>query len=100
MQEERTMSAPIDVRHVPDRHRFEAVVEGRVAELSYRPDGRTLRIHHTEVPEALEGRGIASALVQAAVDHARAEGLTIQPLCSYVRAWMQRHPEHADLVAR
>jgi len=94
------MHAPIDVRHIPDRHRFEAVIDGRVAELDYRPDGRAMRIHHTEVPPQLEGRGVASALVQAAVDHARAEGLTIVPVCAYASAWLQRHPEHADLVSR
>ena len=93
------MTDPIDVRHAPERQRFEVEVDGRLAELDYVADGRVLRLHHTLVPAELEGRGIASALVQAAVDHVRAEGLTIQPLCSYVRAWLARHPEHADVVA-
>jgi predicted GNAT family acetyltransferase len=90
----------LTVRHAPDASRFEATVGGRLARLDYRLDGTVMRIHHTEVPRELEGRGIASALVQSAVDHARAEGLSIHPLCSYVRVWLRRHPEHADLVAR
>jgi hypothetical protein len=57
-------------------------------------------VHHTGVPTELEGRGIASALVQATVDHARANGLQIVPQCSYVQVWMKRHPEYADLIAR
>lgn len=93
------MAAAVEVHHVPPS-RFEAMVDGRRSRLDYRLDGTVMRIHHTEVPPELEGRGIASALVSAAVDHARREGLTIQPLCSYVGAWMRRHPEHRDLLAR
>ena len=88
------------VSHRPERGCFEAIVDGLSSRLDYRLDGDVMRIHHTEVPARLEGRGIAAALVQAAVDHARAHGLRIQPLCGYVGAWLRRHPEHADLVAR
>jgi predicted GNAT family acetyltransferase len=87
------------IRHDPQAGRFETVVDGLRCELDYRLDGRVMRIHHTGVHPGLEGRGIAAALVSAAVAHARAEGLGIQPLCSYVRAWLRRHPEHADLVS-
>lgn len=93
------MAASVDVRHLPP-NRFEAIVDGSRSRLDYRLDGTVMRIHHTEVPPEMEGRGIASALVQAAVAHARREGLSIQPLCSYVGAWMRRHPEHGDLLAR
>ena len=92
------MTTAIDVRHLPPS-RFEATVDGGRSRLDYRLDGTVMRIHHTEVPPELEGRGIASALVQAAVAHARHEGLSIQPLCSYVSTWMRRHPEHRDLLA-
>jgi predicted GNAT family acetyltransferase len=98
------MSAPAPpspaVRHLPERGCFEAIVDGLSCRLDYRLDGDLMRIHHTEVPARLEGRGIASALVRTAVGHARAHGLRIQPLCSYVGAWLRRHPEHADLLAR
>lgn len=94
------MTAATDVRHEPQRGRFVASFPEGDAELVYQLDERTMRVHHTGVPPALEGRGIASALVQALVDHARAQRLAIAPLCSYVRAWMSRHPEHADLIER
>jgi predicted GNAT family acetyltransferase len=96
------MSAPPapEIRHLPEAGRFEAVVDGVAARLDYRLDGRTLRLERTFVPPELEGRGIASALVQAAVDHARANGLSIEPVCSYVQAWLKRRPQHQDLVAR
>jgi predicted GNAT family acetyltransferase len=93
------MTAPLAVEHAAQQDRFEVRVQGYLCRLDYRLDGRIMNIHHTEVPGALEGQGIASALVQTAVDHARANGLKIRPLCSYVGAWMRRHPEHADLLA-
>jgi hypothetical protein len=89
-----------EVRHLPESGRFEAVVDGLSARIDYRLDGRSMRIDHTLVPPELEGRGIASALVRAAVDHARASGLSIEPACGYAQAWLERHPEHRDLVAR
>jgi predicted GNAT family acetyltransferase len=92
------MPAAPEIRHLPESGRFETIVDGATCQLDYVMDGSTMRIHHTGVPHQLEGRGIASALTQAAVDHARAQGLAIQPLCGYVRTWLRRHPEHADLV--
>lgn len=53
---------------------------------------------HTEVPPALEGRGLASRVVQAAVDHARAAGWRVRPRCSYVVSWLRRHPEAQALL--
>lgn len=53
---------------------------------------------HTGVPKALEGRGIASRLVRRAVEDARTEGRTLVPLCPYVKAWAQRHPDDAKGV--
>jgi predicted GNAT family acetyltransferase len=94
------MPAAPDVRHVPGSSRFEAIVDGQPCRLDYRLDDGVMRIHHTGVPPRLEGRGIAAALTQAAVAHARAEGLRIQPVCGYARVWLARHPEHADLIAR
>ena len=49
---------------------------------------------------ALEGRGIASQLVQAAFDCAQEQGWDVLPVCSYVQAWARRHPEVEPLLAR
>ena len=54
---------------------------------------------HTEVPKRLEGRGIGSQLVAGALDIARAQGLTVVPRCSFVKAYIKRHPAYADLLA-
>lgn len=93
------MNPAIEVIHNPAAQRFEARVEGLLCEASYRREGKVLLMHHTGVPRALEGRGIASQLVKAAFDYAQAEDLKIQPLCSYVDAWARRHPERAAQLA-
>ena len=52
------------------------------------------------MPPQLEGRGIASVLVRAAFDHAKQNGMDVLPVCSYVRTWVQRHPEFSGMVAQ
>lgn len=87
------------IHHDPGARRFEAVVEGHRARLDYAPAPGRLVILHTEVPKAIGGRGLAGALVEAALAHARASGLLVEARCSYARAYLARHPEHAGLVA-
>jgi uncharacterized protein len=58
-----------------------------------------MRMTHTGVPLPLRGHGIAARLVAAALAHARSEGLRVDPRCSYVARYMQRHPETQDLLA-
>ena len=91
------MSEPA-ITHDVARSSFEAQVDGGVAECVYRLQGDVMNIVHTEVPPASEGRGIAAALVRAALAHARTHGLRVRPSCSYVRTYMRRHPETQDLL--
>lgn len=62
-----------------------------------RPDARVLV--HTEVDPAHEGEGLGSQLIEGALEDIRAHGLELVPLCPFVRAYLRRHPEQADLVA-
>ena len=88
------------IAHRPERHRFEAMRDGRpIGELVYRLDEGVMTIAHTEVDPAFEGQGIAGALVQAALAHARGERLKVQPTCPYADAYMERHPDTAPLRA-
>ena len=89
----------LSIEHLPDRGRFQAIVEGQPCVADYRLADGVMAITHTEVAPALEGRGIAGALVQAALDHARSAGLKVRPLCSFARAYMRRHPETSALLA-
>lgn len=92
------MNATDAVRHNAAAARFELDVDGVPAVCAYRREGATLLLTHTEVPPHAEGRGIAARLVRATLDWARREGLTVRPLCSYVAAYMRRHPETQDLL--
>ncbi len=89
----------LNVVHRPEASRFEVALDGGLGLCVYRRQPGELWFTHTEVPPALEGRGIAAALVGAALAWARAEGLRVRPLCSYVGAYMRRHPETQDLLA-
>lgn len=78
--------------------RFEVVVEGHLCVLDYQLDGETLVITHVGVPSAVGGRGIAAQLTQTALETARSRGWRVVPVCSYARAYIQRHPDYADLL--
>ncbi|MGN6795877.1 MAG: GNAT family N-acetyltransferase [Streptosporangiaceae bacterium] len=78
--------------------RFELAVDGALSELIYRRRANRLVLIHTEVPEKLEGHGLGGTLVQAAVDRAVSEGLTVVPLCPFARTWLVRHPDTAATV--
>jgi predicted GNAT family acetyltransferase len=43
--------------------------------------------------------GLASRLIHDALDDVRARGITIVAQCPFVRAYVERHPEVADLLA-
>ncbi len=86
------------VVHNPAAHRFEAGQGASLAECCYRRQGDVLVLHHTEVPPALQGLGLAGLLVQTALDWARENQLKVQPSCSYVAAYMKRHPQTHDLL--
>ena len=75
--------------------RFEGGLE---AEMTFTRSAGLMTIDHTGVPPALEGRGVAAALVQRAIADARTGGFKIKPLCSYVAAQFQRHKDWADLL--
>lgn len=87
------------VTNDPAAGRFEAHSEHGVAHLKYVARGDVLDLVHTEVPQEAEGQGIGTALARAALDHARSEGKKVIPSCPFVRTYIERHGEYADLVA-
>lgn len=87
-----------EVENNRDEARYELTHEGQTAIAAYRRDGDTIVFDHTVVPEALEGHGVGSRLVAAALDDARAQGLRVVPHCAFVAAFIERHPDYADLV--
>jgi predicted GNAT family acetyltransferase len=79
--------------------RYELKADGGSAFAAYRVEGDEVAFDHTVVPESLEGQGIGSALVKGALEDVRARGLKVVPLCSFVKGWIDRHPEARDLLA-
>lgn len=79
----------------PENERFVYAEDGVEAQLVYRTRPGELILVHTEVPEALGGRGIAGRLVRAAADRAKASGETVLPWCPYARRWLEDHREVA-----
>lgn len=92
-------SLHIRVTHATNERRFEAQVDGWLCVADYGIAGQVMTMTHTYVPPALAGRGIAAALVAAALAHARSAGLRVRPSCSYVARYMQRHRHTHDLLA-
>lgn len=94
--------APSDatVTHDEARDRYEIAVDGRrIGRIDYTRVGDVLDLHHTEIDPALEGHGFGAKLVGDALDDIRERGLTIAPSCSFVAAYVRRHPADADLLA-
>lgn len=87
-----------NVRDNTELHRFELDADGHVAFSNYSRATGVLTIMHTEVPKALEGRGIGSTLIRGVLDAARREGLKVNPACPFTKAYIDRHPEYADLL--
>ena len=88
-----------EVRHNETAHRYELEVDGQLAIAEYRLRPGRISFTHTEVPEALAGRGIGKQLVKGALDDARARGLKVVPICPFVKHYIDTHPEERDLLA-
>lgn len=94
----RSYADHLEVKHNQAASRFEIRLEDQRAVLDYQRRGATLVLTHTGVPPAFEGRGVGSALVRAGLEYARAHGLTVVPTCSFVAAYVRRHPEYQDVA--
>jgi predicted GNAT family acetyltransferase len=87
------------VRDVPDRRRYEIEEDGAVAGfVTYRDRDDVRTLVHTEIDDAYEGRGLASKLIRWALDDIRDRGLELVPMCPFVQAFIEKHPEYADLT--
>ncbi|MFJ4294966.1 MULTISPECIES: GNAT family N-acetyltransferase [unclassified Curtobacterium] len=95
------MATP-EVRNDTEQQQYSLVEDGEVIGLAaYEIEGDEIRFVHTEVDPEHRGGGHASMLVQAALDDVRANSSrTVVPQCSYVKAWIERHPDYQELTAR
>ena len=88
-----------EVNDNPEKSQFEMIVDGHTALAAYRLKPGMITFTHTEVPKELGGRGIGSQLARGALDQSRERGLKVVPLCPFIKAYIEKHPEYADLLS-
>lgn len=87
----------MEIRHDERNHTFETMIDGKRSHLDYeiQKEGvheKMLFTHTFAAPEH-RGKGVAAALTEAGLQYARENGYEIVPLCSYVAAYLDRHPQ-------
>ena len=95
----KTDPAAVAVIHNITAKRFEITIGSKTAYSKYLLAGDKIIIEHTEVPEALEGHGLAGRMVSTALDYARTQNLKVLPVCPFAKAFIGRHREYHDLLA-
>jgi predicted GNAT family acetyltransferase len=88
-----------NVRDVPAKSRFEMSVEGHTALVAYRMEGGWRVLDHTEVPDALAGRGVGGRLARGVFDLLRAAGEQVKVTCPFLVKWLEKNPDYRDLSA-
>ncbi|MDT3446367.1 MULTISPECIES: GNAT family N-acetyltransferase [unclassified Pseudofrankia] len=84
---------------VPARRRFELDIDGTLAGLvTYSLHPGIIAFNHTETEAGFEGQGVGSDLARGVLDAARARQLQVWPRCPFIRGWIERHSDYADLV--
>ena len=89
-----------EVVDYPEKKRYEAIIEGAIARIEYIKAKDKIYLTHTEVPQALEGKGVGSKLVAKVLEDIDQQGLTLVPLCPFVALYLKRHPEWKRLVMK
>ena len=89
----------IDITHNERANRFETTINGKTGYISYQDQGERLVYDHTIVPSELGGQGVGSALVKHALNYAEAENKKVVPQCSFVAAYINKHPDYQHLLS-
>lgn len=80
--------------------RFEAITDRGTAFLRYHMEGEKMHLLYVEVPSEARGHGIAAELTKWVLEYAKEQNFKVVPVCSYVMAYLQSHPEYEPLVAK
>ena len=91
----------VETTHHPEESRYEAHLDGELAGFAaYVLQGEeSIIFTHTEVDDRFEGKGVGSALARFALDDVRRDGTRkVVPRCAFIRGWIDKHPDYADLV--
>jgi hypothetical protein len=88
----------IEITQNPAESRFEVWIDDQLAKLDYMESGDTFVMTHVGVPVEFRGQGIAGVITKAGLEYAKSKSLRVIPMCSYVRAYIKRNPQYADLT--
>ncbi|KAA0913532.1 GNAT family N-acetyltransferase [Psychrobacter sp. ANT_WB68] len=88
----------IKIVHNETAKRFETSIDGHIGYISYQERDDKLVYDHTIVPQELGGHGVGSALVKHALNYARENNKKVVPQCSFVAAYIDKHPDYQDLL--
>ncbi|WP_322969604.1 GNAT family N-acetyltransferase [Faecalibacter sp. LW9] len=88
----------LDVIKNDTTNRFELTVDGIIAFIDFKQKDQLIKLIHTEVPEALGGRGVAAALVEKTLVFLETNNFSLYPYCPYVYAYIKRHPDWKRVV--
>lgn len=93
------MMSEIVIADAPDEDRYVVDVDGtRAGFVSYQRTGEQIALMHAEVDPPMQRQGVASKLIEFALEDARGRGLSVLPFCPFVRYYIQRHPDYLELV--
>ncbi|MCW2768133.1 MAG: family N-acetyltransferase [Nocardioides sp.] len=92
----------LEVSNNTELHRYEARLDGELAGFSAYElkDDSVIIFTHTEVDDAFEGKGVGGAIARFALADVRAAGnRRVVPRCPFIKSWIDKHPEYADLLS-
>ena len=88
----------LKITHNEAENRFETWIDDQLSKLDYMQDGNTIVMTHVGVHPDQRGQGVAGKLTEVALGYAREKSWRVIPMCSYVAAYIRRHPEYAELT--
>ena len=86
------------IYHDEDSQKFFIKIEDQESLINYRKNGEILELYYTFVPEAFRDQGIASKLVETALEYAKDKNYKVKPTCPFVASYIKEHDEYLDLV--
>ena len=84
---------PIALEKNETAKQFEIHADGQMATIAYKEEHFTITLLHTEVPPELEGRGVATAIIEKTLTYIEKNHLRLIPLCPFIITYIKRHPQ-------
>lgn len=90
----------IELKNNEAENRFEMIFDNHLSLIEYEISDKVIALLHTDVDATLEGRDAGKAIVEKTLKYIDDSGKQLLPLCSFVAAYIKRHPEWERIVAK